>query len=88
MKTFELVKELLLTQAAGAHDALNTSVDLAIDIHCECNQIDSNKFKEELKRRKDMLPKWQTYEEQVKYCELYEIVVEGMRNYAYPREYK
>ena len=35
MKTFELLKELLLLREAGAYDSVDIATNLAIQIHCE-----------------------------------------------------
>lgn len=49
MKTFELLKELLLLQSAGGYDMFDNSVDLAISIHCEKLGIDEQTFRDKLK---------------------------------------
>lgn len=49
MKAFELLKELLLTESAGAHDSVYKAIDLAIQIYCEANELDEKDFKEKIK---------------------------------------
>lgn len=49
MKTFELLKELLLIESAGAYDTVHTAINLAIQIHCDQEQIDETEFKNKLK---------------------------------------
>lgn len=49
MKTFELLKELLLLEKAGATDSVHNAINLAIQIHCESNGLDQVIFIDKLK---------------------------------------
>lgn len=48
MKTFELLKELLLLREAGAYDSVDIATNLAIQIHCEQEDLDETDFKKKL----------------------------------------
>ena len=49
MKTFELLKGLVLEESAGGGTSLHEYINLAIQIHCEKYGIDENNFKDKLK---------------------------------------
>lgn len=61
MKTFELLKELLLLETAGATDSVHTAIDLAIQIHCEDNDLDEQTLKERLKLIREVA--WQNFDQ-------------------------
>lgn len=49
MKTFELLKELLLIETCGAYTTVHDAINLAIQIHCEQNGINEIDFKNKLR---------------------------------------
>lgn len=51
MKSFELLKELLIVREQGAYEVLDKSISLAIDVYCNEANLSRNKFIDELKRK-------------------------------------
>lgn len=49
MKTFELLKELLLIETYGAYNTVHNAINLAIQIHCDQEQIDETEFKNKVR---------------------------------------
>jgi hypothetical protein len=82
-KQFQLIKELMLHQMAGAGDSVEKSIDLAIDVYCEMTNTDANEFKKEWQHRKLIIwslnGKWLMDNELWKrYMVLYEIAIDEM----------
>ena len=82
-KQFELIKELMLHQMAGAGDSVEKSLDLAIDVYCEMNNINAEEFKKEWQHRKSNVwsldGKWlMDMDLWKRNMELYEIAINDM----------
>lgn len=82
-KQFQLIKELMLHQMAGAGDSVEEVIDLAIDVYCEMTNTDAEAFKKEWQHRKYIIwsldGKWMLDDQLWKRnMELYNVAIEDM----------